>query len=200
MLPRLLSEIACSLNPGVDRYAMSCEWIIRESDGKILEEWFGRSVMRSRAKLSYGDAQRMLDAFDASMTDEAIVNVEKEKVSGEGKIEQSSKDNVLLEVVKSVRLLRSVAKTLRENRVENGSVRLDQAKIGFEIDQLISDEADAVGAIFLHRTTPGGRKLAPLRVSVRQVHALHVTDSKVSGYSRSPFTPCEFSRGRTREE
>ena len=135
MLPRLLSEIACSLNPGVDRYAMSCEWIIRESDGKILEEWFGRSVMRSRAKLSYGDAQRMLDAFDASMTDEAIVNVEKEKVSGEGKIEQSSKDNVLLEVVKSVRLLRSVAKTLRENRVENGSVRLDQAKIGFEIDQ-----------------------------------------------------------------
>ena len=92
-------------------------------------------AMRSRAKLSHGDCQRMLDAFDASMTDEAIVNVEKENVSGEGKIEQSSKDNVLLEVVKSVRLLRSVAKMLALNRVENGSVRLDQAKIGFEIDQ-----------------------------------------------------------------
>ena len=135
MLPRLLSEIACSLNPGVDRYAMSCEWLIRESDGKILEEWFGRSVMRSRAKLSYGDAQRILDALDESMTDEAIANAEKENITGESKIEQSGKGDVLLEVVKSVRLLRSVAKTLRNNRIKNGSVRLDQAKIGFEIDQ-----------------------------------------------------------------
>jgi len=135
MLPRLLSEIACSLNPGVDRYAMSCEWIIRESDGEILEEWFGRSVMRSRAKLSYGDAQRMLDAFDASMTDEEIAAAEKMNISGEDKLEQSVEDDVLLQVIKSVRLLRSVAKTLRENRVANGSVRLDQAKIGFEIDQ-----------------------------------------------------------------
>ena len=135
MLPRLLSEIACSLNPGVDRYAMSCEWIIRESDGEILEEWFGRSVMRSRAKLSYGDAQRMLDAFDASMTDEEIAAAEKINISGEDKLEQSDEDYVLLQVIKSVRLLRSVAKTLRENRVADGSVRLDQAKIGFEIDQ-----------------------------------------------------------------
>ena len=107
MLPRLLSEIACSLNPGVDRYAMSCEWLIRESDGKILEEWFGRSVMRSRAKLSYGDAQRILDALDESMTDEAIANAEKENITGEAKIEQSGKGDVLLEVVK-VRALASV--------------------------------------------------------------------------------------------
>jgi DIS3-like exonuclease 2 len=140
MLPRLLSEIACSLNPGVDRYAMSCEWIIRESDGAILKEWFGRSVMRSRAKLSYEDAQRMINQFDESKSDEAVANAEKEKIKGAGKIESDGDDDKdnnnknLLAVVKSVRLLRSIAKVLRENRVEDGSVRLDQAKIGFEID------------------------------------------------------------------
>ena len=131
MLPRLLGEIACSLNPGVDRYAMSCEWLIRESDGKILEEWFDASVITSRANYLMETQQRILDALDESMTDEAIANAEKENITGEAKIEQSGKGDVLLEVVKSVRLLRSVAKTLRNNRIKNSSVRPDHSEDWF---------------------------------------------------------------------
>ena len=69
----------------------------------------------------------------------------------------------------------------------------------YEIINLLAMKPMQLAYIFA-RDNSRRRKLAPLRVSVRQVHALHVTDSKVSGYSRSPLTPCEFSRGRTREE
>ena len=56
MLPHVLCEHVCSLNPGEDRLAFSVEWIINEK-GEIVREWFGRSVIRSCAKLSYDHAQ-----------------------------------------------------------------------------------------------------------------------------------------------
>ena len=59
MLPSVLCEHVCSLNPGEDRLAFSVEWIINDQ-GEILEEWFGRSVIRSCVKLSYDHAQVLL--------------------------------------------------------------------------------------------------------------------------------------------
>ncbi len=56
MLPSVLCEHVCSLNPCEDRLAFSVEWVIDEN-GEIQQEWFGRSVIRSCAKLSYDHAQ-----------------------------------------------------------------------------------------------------------------------------------------------
>jgi DIS3-like exonuclease 2 len=44
--------LACSLNPGVDRFAFSVEWELDEQ-GVIHDQWFGKSVIRSCAKLAY---------------------------------------------------------------------------------------------------------------------------------------------------
>ena len=46
MLPRPLCEDLCSLNPDADRLAFSVEWLIREEDGTVEEQWFGRTVIR----------------------------------------------------------------------------------------------------------------------------------------------------------
>lgn len=56
MLPRLLCEQLCSLNPATDRLTFSVIWKIK-SNGDILEEWFGRTVINSAVKLSYDHAQ-----------------------------------------------------------------------------------------------------------------------------------------------
>lgn len=56
MLPSVLCEHICSLNPGEDRLAFSVEWTVNDK-GEILEEWFGRSIIRSCVKLSYDHAQ-----------------------------------------------------------------------------------------------------------------------------------------------
>lgn len=56
MLPRPLCEQLCSLNPGEDKFCFSVVWIMDE-EGKVLDEWFGRSVIQSCAKLAYENAE-----------------------------------------------------------------------------------------------------------------------------------------------
>ena len=66
MLPRLLCEELCSLNSGVDRLAFSVIWIF-DSNAKIIgKPWFGKTVIRSCAKLSYDHAQCVIEQRDWS--------------------------------------------------------------------------------------------------------------------------------------
>jgi DIS3-like exonuclease 2 len=53
MLPRLLCEQLCSLNPGEDRLAFSVIWTL-DKTGRVLDSWFGRTVINSCFKLHYG--------------------------------------------------------------------------------------------------------------------------------------------------
>ena len=56
MLPPILCEQLCSLNPGVERLAFTVEWLMDE-DARILGQWFGKTIIRSCVKLSYDHAQ-----------------------------------------------------------------------------------------------------------------------------------------------
>lgn len=63
MLPPLLCEELCSLNPQVDRLTYSCIWRMN-GDGTLVDgepAWFGRSVIRSCCKLDYATAQHMIE-------------------------------------------------------------------------------------------------------------------------------------------
>ncbi|KAF6002156.1 hypothetical protein F1559_001524 [Cyanidiococcus yangmingshanensis] len=63
MLPPTLSEGLCSLLPGTDRKTLSME-ILLTADGFVKRDpWIGRGLVRSCAKLSYADAQRILSAL-----------------------------------------------------------------------------------------------------------------------------------------
>jgi len=55
MLPEVLSNGLCSLNPEVDRLCMACEMMISR-DGKISRSRFIEAVMRSQARLTYNEA------------------------------------------------------------------------------------------------------------------------------------------------
>lgn len=60
MLPQLLTENLCSIVGGEDRYAFSIMWEFDENFN-IVRDWYGKTVIRSRAALYYGDAQKMID-------------------------------------------------------------------------------------------------------------------------------------------
>eukprot|EP01130_Rhizamoeba_saxonica_P015586 TRINITY_DN7040_c0_g1_i6.p1 TRINITY_DN7040_c0_g1~~TRINITY_DN7040_c0_g1_i6.p1 ORF type:complete len:657 (-),score=159.72 TRINITY_DN7040_c0_g1_i6:617-2587(-) len=60
MLPTVLSERICSLRSGTDRYALSVIWELDEN-GKIMDTWFGRTVIRSSYELSYYQAHAILN-------------------------------------------------------------------------------------------------------------------------------------------
>ncbi|MCP5133619.1 MAG: ribonuclease R [Gammaproteobacteria bacterium] len=52
MLPEVLSNGLCSLNPDVDRLCMVCEMTIN-TEGRIIRSRFAEAVMRSHARLTY---------------------------------------------------------------------------------------------------------------------------------------------------
>lgn len=60
MLPGVLSGNLCSLLSNVDRLAVSVVWRL-DSDLEVISAWFGRTIIRSRYKLHYQQAQDVLD-------------------------------------------------------------------------------------------------------------------------------------------
>ena len=63
MLPEVLSNDLCSLNPGVDKCAFSALFVMTK-DGEVESEWFGRSAIHSKQRFSYEQAQGVLDNED----------------------------------------------------------------------------------------------------------------------------------------
>jgi ribonuclease R len=96
MLPHALSSDLCSLKEGVDRMAMSV--IARlDVDGNVQAHKLVRSVIRSRHKLSYEQAQEVIE--------------------GRGSISP--------ETDAAIHLLVELSRKLREKRVERGSLDFD---------------------------------------------------------------------------
>ncbi|GAA6222449.1 DIS3-like exonuclease 2 isoform X1 [Lates japonicus] len=120
MLPRLLCEELCSLNPLTDRLTFSVIWKITP-EGKILSEWFGRSVIRSCMKLSYDHAQSMIEAPEKMFSAEELPPVDPV--------------HPIDEIHQAVLNLHSIAKNLRAQRFSGGALRLDQLKLSFTLDK-----------------------------------------------------------------
>ncbi|KAG5847214.1 hypothetical protein ANANG_G00123640 [Anguilla anguilla] len=120
MLPRLLCEELCSLNPLTDRLTFSVIWKITPQ-GKILSEWFGRSVIRSCVKLSYDHAQSMIEA--------------PEKLFPAEELPPFDPHHPIDEIHQAVLNLHTIAKNLRAQRFQGGALRLDQLKLSFTLDK-----------------------------------------------------------------
>ncbi|XP_008574070.1 PREDICTED: DIS3-like exonuclease 2 isoform X3 [Galeopterus variegatus] len=119
MLPRLLCEELCSLNPGTDKLTFSVIWTLTP-EGKILDEWFGRTIICSCTKLSYEHAQSMIES-------------PMEKIP-EKKLPPISPEHSSEEVHRAILNLHEMAKHLRQQRFVDGSLRLDQLKLAFTLD------------------------------------------------------------------
>ncbi|XP_014859932.1 PREDICTED: DIS3-like exonuclease 2 [Poecilia mexicana] len=120
MLPRLLCEELCSLNPLTDRLTVSVIWKLTP-EGKILDKWFGRSVMHSCVKLSYDDAQRLIEAPERLFPPDELPPIDAE--------------HTVDEIHQAVLHLHSIAKNLRAQRFLGGALRLDQPKLSFTLDK-----------------------------------------------------------------
>jgi ribonuclease R len=66
MLPKILSNGICSLNPGVDRLTLSVSMEI-DGKGKVINHEIYESVIHSKARMVYGDVSDMLEKKDESL-------------------------------------------------------------------------------------------------------------------------------------
>ena len=119
MLPRLLCESLCSLNPSEDRLAFSVVWELTP-DGKIVGEWFGKTVIRSCVKFSYDHAQSLIN--------------EPNKEWQKGELPEITGGHTIKEVSQAVNNLNKIAVSLRKKRFKDGALRLDQVKLSFDLD------------------------------------------------------------------
>jgi DIS3-like exonuclease 2 len=112
MLPRLLCEELCSLNPNEDRLAFSVIWSI-DKKGNIIDEWFGRTVIRSCAKMAYAHAQQMIENPDGQWSEDELPDI--------------TDGHSIDKIIHCVQNLHKIAVHLKRNRFSEGALRLDQA-------------------------------------------------------------------------
>ncbi|XP_045447025.1 exosome complex exonuclease RRP44 [Melitaea cinxia] len=104
MVPDLLSSNLCSLRGGEERLAFSCVWEMDEN-ANILSTKFHKSVIKSRAAMTYEEAQIAIDT--TSRNDD---------------------------IATSLRTLNMLAKKLKQRRLDNGALLLASPEIRFQVD------------------------------------------------------------------
>ncbi|XP_061783117.2 exosome complex exonuclease RRP44 isoform X1 [Nerophis lumbriciformis] len=109
MVPELLSSNLCSLRSDVERLAFSCIWEINQ-EAQIVKTRFTKSVINSKASLTYAEAQMRID--DTSKNDD---------------------------VTKSLRGLNKLAKILKKGRIEKGALTLSSLEVRFHMDSETHD-------------------------------------------------------------
>lgn len=68
MLPEQLSNMVCSLRPHEDKFTFSAVFELDEN-GKIYNEWFGKTVIHSDHRFAYEDAQVILEGAEGPHKD-----------------------------------------------------------------------------------------------------------------------------------
>lgn len=72
MLPHVLSTNLCSLNPDVDRLAVSAVFVM-DKEGVIKDRWFGETVIHSDKRFTYEEAQGVLDKGEGTLIEELTI-------------------------------------------------------------------------------------------------------------------------------
>lgn len=61
MLPEALSNELCSIRQDEDKLAYSSIFTIEKETGKVLDTWFGRSIIKSNKRFTYEEAQEIIN-------------------------------------------------------------------------------------------------------------------------------------------
>ncbi|XP_057188851.1 exosome complex exonuclease RRP44 isoform X2 [Triplophysa rosa] len=112
MVPELLSSNLCSLRSNVERLAFSCIWEMNHN-AEVLNIRFTKSVINSKASLTYAEAQMRID--DTNINDD---------------------------ITKSLRCLNKLAKILKGRRTEKGALTLSSPEVRFHMDSETHDPID----------------------------------------------------------
>ena len=119
MLPSVLSNGMCSLNPNEDRFAFSTIFTMTK-DGKILDKWFGRTIIHSDKRFTYEDVQEILNKIKAG---EIVVNPD-----NTGDWHNSPYATECAEFDR-------IAKIMLKARQQNGSIDFETTEIKFKLDE-----------------------------------------------------------------
>ncbi len=120
MLPERLSNGICSLKPNEDRLAFSVVFNI-DSDGKILKEWHGKTIIHSDKRFTYEEAQEIIEGNTTGY------------------------DGVDRVYPLMVNHLNNLAQKIRKKRISDGSIEMGGIEVRFK---LADDNKKPIGVYF----------------------------------------------------
>ena len=83
MLPEIISNDLCSLNPNEDKLCFSALFEM-DKNAHVVKEWFGRTIIHSDKRFTYEEAQEILDKGDGLFFEELnILNTLAQKLTEE---------------------------------------------------------------------------------------------------------------------
>ncbi|CAB4069016.1 DIS3L [Lepeophtheirus salmonis] len=128
MLPSVLSGNLCSLLGGVERYAVTVLWELDPKDpSTVISVWYGRTLIRSRYKLTYEAAQTIIDG-NKSPEDIREMVAELKNVKGQS---LGKRCNQLREMLTT---LCKVALEIQKKREKEGGLSLESTEAVFEFE------------------------------------------------------------------
>ncbi|XP_051124050.1 exosome complex exonuclease RRP44 homolog A [Andrographis paniculata] len=112
MLPKPLTEDVCSLRADVERLTFSVIWEMTP-EAEIISTRYTKAIIKSRAALSYVEAQARMD--DSRLMDSLTTDL---------------------------RNMNTLAKIMRQKRIDRGALTLASAEVKFQIDTETHDPLD----------------------------------------------------------
>ncbi|MCR4334493.1 MAG: ribonuclease R [Patescibacteria group bacterium] len=108
MLPEVLSNDVCSLNPNEDKLTFSAVFVM-DTEGIVHESWFGKTIINSDKRFTYENAQ---ETIDAGLSTQAGGQYAEE-----------------------LRILNKIAKKLQQEKFRAGAIEFEQDEIKFKLDE-----------------------------------------------------------------
>lgn len=105
MLPETLSNLLCSLRPNENKLTFSAVFEITPK-GKILNEWFGKTVINSNKRFTYEEAQEIIEGVVVDAIFTPVINT-----------------------------MDGLAKLYRNERLKQGALNVESQEVRFELDE-----------------------------------------------------------------
>ncbi len=164
MLPEKLSNKLCSLRPAEEKLTFSAVFKL-SPNGKVIDSWFGRTLIISDYRFDYDLAQEIIEAGEEAM----------KRSFGEGSVSGIVPDDVK----QAVLALNTLALKLRKKRFQQGAINFERPEMKVIVDengkpvdvkQRVSKEANWLIEEFMLLANREVARFAGSRTFVFRVH------------------------------
>ena len=166
MLPEALSNDVCSLRPHEERRAMSVEMLIDEK-GSVRDARITPSVIKSKARLTYGAVQVSIDALQAGDFRAAVAAL------------RPMAGAFAEDIAQSIGVLHEIAQALHANRVRRGGMDFESE----EAKVRLNDEGVPV-SVAIRRKTDATALVEEAMIAANEAVARYLRDAGIPSIFR----------------
>lgn len=146
MLPEVLSNNLCSLRPGEDKLTFSAVFEL-DGKGKVLGEWFGRTIINSDFRFAYEEAQQIIDSKGSLGSYTPVLSAGAAGINTNKTVRRSGGAEITsdvtglttarpsAEIADAVYQLHLIASQIRKKRFADGSIQFERPEMKVLVDE-----------------------------------------------------------------